>query len=108
MDIQIIKGIQGHLMDCTAALMNSSLGSHYFQSKESTRKAVEEAYRGQGIGKRLLGYFEELSARNKFFLVVADFNPDAKRFYENNGYCQVGEIPGLYRDGITEYLMMKK
>ena len=56
----------------------------------------------------ILGYFEELSARNKFFLVVADFNPDAKRFYENNGYCQVGEIPGLYRDGITEYLMMKK
>ena len=149
MDIQIIKGTQGHLMDCTAALMNSSLGSHYFQSKESARKAVEEglnhgtlfvalandvctgfmyyiengafhsfpllhllavkeAYRGQGIGKRLLGYFEELSARNKFFLVVADFNPDAKRFYENNGYCQVGEIPGLYRDGITEYLMMKK
>jgi hypothetical protein len=29
-------------MDCTAALMNSSLGSHYFQSKESARKAVEE------------------------------------------------------------------
>ena len=149
MDIQIIKGTQEHLMDCKAALMKSSLGSHYFQSGESARKAIEEglnhgtlfvaladdvctgfmyyiengafhsfpllhllpvkeAYRGQGIGKRLLGYFEELSARNKFFLVVADFNPDAKRFYENNGYCQVGEIPGLYRDGITEYLMMKK
>jgi len=70
--------------------------------------AVKESYRGQGIGKHLLEYFEGISARNKFFLVVADFNPDAKRFYENNGYCQVGKIPGLYRDGITEYLMMKK
>ena len=39
---------------------------------------------------------------------VADFNPEAKRFYEKNGYRQVGEIPGLYREGITEYIMMKE
>ena len=44
---------------------------------------------------------------NMFFLVVADYNPDAKRFYERNGYQQVGEIPNLYRQGITEYLMVK-
>lgn len=45
---------------------------------------------------------------NKIFLVVADFNPEAKRFYEKVGYRQVGEMPGLYREGITEYLMMKE
>ena len=39
---------------------------------------------------------------------VADFNPEAKRFYEKNDYRQVGEIPGLYREGITEYIMMKE
>jgi len=44
---------------------------------------------------------------DKIFLVVADFNPEAKRFYENNGYHQVGEIPSLYRQGINEYIMMK-
>ena len=44
---------------------------------------------------------------DKFFLVVADYNPDAKRFYERNGYQQVGEIPNLYRSGVTEYMMAK-
>ncbi len=43
----------------------------------------------------------------KRFLVVADDNPDAKRFYDRNGYQQVGIIPNLYRPGITEYLMAK-
>jgi ribosomal protein S18 acetylase RimI-like enzyme len=42
------------------------------------------------------------------FLVVADFNPDAKRLYERLGYQQVGVLPGLYKEGVTEYLMMKE
>lgn len=71
--------------------------------------AVKEAFRGQGIGKKLLGFFEEtVTDSSKVFLVVADFNPDAKRLYERLGYQQVGEIPGLYKEGVTEYLMMKK
>ena len=59
--------------------------------------AVKEEYRNRGIGKALLN----------FFLVVADYNPAAKRFYERNGYQQVGEISNLYRPGVTEYLMVK-
>jgi len=50
----------------------------------------------------------KISDRDKLFLVVADFNPNAKGFYESMGYHQVGEIPGLYREGITEYIMMKE
>ena len=55
--------------------------------------AVKEEYRGKGIGKQLVEYFEKISDRGKFFLVVADFNPNAKRFYKSIGYRQVGEIP---------------
>lgn len=71
--------------------------------------AVKEAYRGMGIGEKLLRFFEEtvFTDHSKVFLVVADFNPEARRLYERLGYQQVGAIPGLYRDGITEYLMMK-
>ena len=71
--------------------------------------AVKEGYRNMGIGKALLDYSEKIAYEmaDKFFLVVADYNPDAKRFYERNGYRQVGEIPGLYRPGITEYMMAK-
>ena len=44
---------------------------------------------------------------NDLFLFVADYDPAAKRFYERNGYQQVGEIPNLYRPGVTEYMMAK-
>lgn len=72
--------------------------------------SVKEEYRGKGIGKKLMNYVEQLvfAYTEKFFLVVADFNLSAKHFYEKNGYLQVGEIPNLYRAGITEYLMMKE
>jgi ribosomal protein S18 acetylase RimI-like enzyme len=71
--------------------------------------AVKEKYRNKGIGKALLDYSENIAYEmaDKFFLVVADYNPDAKRFYERNGYQQVGEIPNLYRPGVTEYMMAK-
>lgn len=71
--------------------------------------SVKEAYRSKGIGKELIEFVEELAfvSADKIFLVVADFNPEAKRFYDKMGYHQVGEIPGLYREGIVEYLMMK-
>ena len=72
--------------------------------------AVKEAARGVGIGKALLSFFEQavFPGSSKVFLVVADFNPEAKRLYERLGYRQVGEIPGLYKEGVTEYLMMKE
>ena len=62
-----------------------------------------------GIGEKLLSFFEEtvFTDFSKVFLVVADFNPEARRLYERLGYEQVGAIPGLYKDGVTEYLMMK-
>lgn len=71
--------------------------------------AVRENRRNGGVGRALMDAFEEeaLRMRGKAFLVVADFNPDAKRFYERLGYVEVGAIPNLYRDGISEHLMMK-
>lgn len=71
--------------------------------------AVKEENRKCGIGKKLLKFFEDMCFQDytKLFLVVADFNPEAKRLYERIGYIQVGFIPNLYRTGITEHLMMK-
>lgn len=68
---------------------------------------VKSECRGQGIGSLLLDYFEKQSDSSKLFLVVADFNTRAKALYERKGYVQVGALPNLYREGITEYLMMK-
>lgn len=71
--------------------------------------AVKQESRNQGIGKKLLKFFEDSCFKDysKLFLVVADFNPDAKILYEKIGYIQVGTMPSLYREGITEHLMMK-
>ena len=72
--------------------------------------AVKDGHRGEGIGKELLAFFEQtvFADSARAFLVVADFNPDARRLYERLGWRQVGAIPGLYREGVTEYLMMKE
>jgi len=71
--------------------------------------AVKEEFRNLGIGRKLLQHFEEANFKkySKLFLVVADFNPEAKRLYQSSGYKEVGIIPNLYRSGISECLMMK-
>jgi ribosomal protein S18 acetylase RimI-like enzyme len=71
--------------------------------------AVKEEYRGKGIGKKILEFIEDMlfKTRDKIFLLVGDYNPRAKIFYEESGYKYLGTIPSLYRKGIDEYLMMK-
>ena len=71
--------------------------------------AVKEESRNNGVGRKLLQYFEDICFKDfsKVFLVVGDFNPDAKRLYEEIGYIEVGCLPSLYREGINEHLMMK-
>ena len=72
--------------------------------------AIKEEYRGKGVGKKLMEFIEDMlfKTRDKIFLLVGDYNPDAKIFYENLGYTYLGTIPSLYRKGIDEYLMMKE
>lgn len=71
--------------------------------------AVKKEERGRGIGKKLLKFFEDICFKDytKIFLVVADFNLGVKMLYERVGYVEVGNIPNLYRAGVTECLMMK-
>lgn len=72
--------------------------------------AVAEAARGKGVGTQLLAFFERaaFAEHSKAFLVVADFNPEARRLYERLGYRQVGSLPNLYKEGVTEHLMLKE
>ncbi|MBR5088916.1 MAG: GNAT family N-acetyltransferase [Ruminiclostridium sp.] len=72
--------------------------------------AVKEGYRSCGIGKQLMKYFEDNASDSfseKYFLTVDDFNPKAKKLYENLGYKCVGELPDFYKKGINCFLMMK-
>lgn len=71
--------------------------------------AVKSENRGHGIGEVLLRFVENeyFTKYSKLFLVVTDFNLNAKRLYQRIGYSEIGEIPNLYRKGISECLMMK-
>lgn len=68
---------------------------------------LKEEARGKGIGTKLLNFVEELYKDTKLFLVVGDFNNDARRLYESLGYSLIGDLKDLYEEGITESLMMK-
>ena len=71
----------------------------------------DDEYRNYGIGKQLIKFFEDNasdSSSAKYFLTVDDFNPGAKKLYENLGYKCVGELTDFYKNGINCYLMMKR
>jgi ribosomal protein S18 acetylase RimI-like enzyme len=71
--------------------------------------AIKRNLRGKGIGKRLLSFFEDRGFKkaSTLFLLVSDFNDKAKKFYQDLGYQEVGLIPDLVREGVTEHIMMK-
>ncbi|MDN5204969.1 N-acetyltransferase [Fulvivirgaceae bacterium BMA10] len=71
--------------------------------------AVRKEFRKMGFGEEMLSFYEKIGFKNanKLFLFVSDFNKQAKKLYTKTGYQKVGEIPDLYIDDITEYLMMK-
>jgi GNAT superfamily N-acetyltransferase len=71
--------------------------------------AVNEGWRGQGVGRALLHYVEEQAfARGpNLFLCCVDRNVDARRFYEREGSTLVGPLPDLIAPGITEVLFRK-
>lgn len=72
---------------------------------------VEAAQRGGGIGQQLLESAEDRvrqAAIHDMFLLCSDFNVAAQRFYQRQGYIQVGAIPDYVVPGITELIFHKR
>jgi ribosomal protein S18 acetylase RimI-like enzyme len=70
--------------------------------------AVKRGAEGRGIGARLLGSAERDAAGRTFFLLVSSFNEGARRFYERQGYREVGMLPSYVVAGIDEIMMCKR
>lgn len=77
--------------------------------------AVRSDCRHQGIGNRLMEFFEQDSLRGgknkmrtKAFLLVSDFNSNAQKFYLSRGYEEMGRLDSLFRKGVAEKLLMKQ
>ncbi|MFN8528833.1 MAG: GNAT family N-acetyltransferase [Anaerolineae bacterium] len=63
---------------------------------------------GRGLGAILLDHLETLVTSNELFLLASDFNSDAHRFYQRQGYQQIGAIPDFVLTGVTEMIFYKK
>ena len=65
---------------------------------------------GQNIGGQLLDALEAIlqdEGYHDLFLLVADFNDAAQRFYQKHGYRQIGAIPHLVLDDVAEFIFWK-
>lgn len=65
---------------------------------------------GAGIGAKLLHTVEQrtLEIAQDLFLLVSDFNLEAQRFYQRQGYTQIGAIPGYVLPDVTELIFRKR
>lgn len=72
--------------------------------------AVIEKHRSSGIGRRLIGFAENLyrSEARSIFMCVSSFNARARGLYESLGYRAVGELPGYIAAGHSEVLLEKR
>lgn len=71
--------------------------------------AVNPAFRNSGIGRAMLEHYKSsyTGKSRRIFICVSDFNPGAKKLYMESGYSVTGTLPGLYKEGITEYLLSR-
>ena len=71
--------------------------------------AIAPAARRQGLGHALLAHLEArvFSRTRNFYLCVSDFNVDARAFYRDAGFREVGVLDDLVVAGRAEVLMRK-
>jgi ribosomal protein S18 acetylase RimI-like enzyme len=64
----------------------------------------------RGVGAKLLDNVEQVAAAlsDSLFLLVSDFNTDAQRFYQRQGYQTVGRIPGYVLPDVDELIFWKR
>lgn len=67
--------------------------------------AVHPAYRGKGIGKRLMQHV--LNDEEVFFLEVRVSNETAKNIYEHFGFNVINVRKSYYADGEDAYVMRR-
>jgi ribosomal-protein-alanine N-acetyltransferase len=74
---------------------------------------VDPAYRGQGLGRHLLGRLLDIARWNgaeRLFLEVRPSNPLAKALYESVGFGEIGRRPRYYpaRNGREDAIVMAR
>ncbi|MDH4188138.1 MAG: GNAT family N-acetyltransferase [Nitrospira sp.] len=71
--------------------------------------AVADRERGKGLGHTLLTHIEPLVFErvSNLFVCVSDFNDRGRKFYEKQGYQEIGPLKNLLIQGSAEILLRK-
>ncbi len=71
---------------------------------------VDTSATSQGLGRRLLSVVEAALSQAgvaRLLLLCAEWNTQAQRFYEGNGFARVGLLPDWVIDGTNEVIYAK-
>ena len=70
---------------------------------------IDKAFRGNGLGKKLLKFCEEriLKYSPNVFICVSSFNKGAIRLYYDFGFKLIGELENFVKNGFSELLLRK-
>jgi ribosomal-protein-alanine N-acetyltransferase len=107
-----LRGREGHVVtvDSPARFAGIALVRPGFLAGDYLEVlAITSQERGRRLGAVLIEHVERVAfARAKnVFVCVSDFNTRARRFYERQGYAEVGKLPDLLVPGSAELLLRK-
>lgn len=90
-------------------IVGFALGWVAADEAELANIAVDDRWRREGVGSRLLTRFAREVARRgaaRIWLEVRESNAPARRFYEGHGFARVGRRHDYYEDPVEDALVM--
>jgi ribosomal-protein-alanine N-acetyltransferase len=112
---QCLKAFEGSTREIWAFEIDKEIAGFVILQMDGTFKGyiqtvcVDAAFRGRGIGKKLLQFCQEriLKVSPNLFICVSSFNLGAIRLYKEFGFTLVGELDNFVKEGFTEILLRK-
>ncbi len=94
--------------------VNSVIGFAWFTTRGGFARSgylrligVRADRRNGHAGAALLQAVES-AVGDDLFILVSDFNTDARRFYKRHGYEEVGQLPGYILPGVAEIILWRR
>jgi len=103
----VARDVDGRAVGCAALVDRAVAGDNYGELK---RMYVDDACRGQGVGRRLLEHvvmFAAMSGKQVLRLETGIHQPEAIRLYERAGFARI-EPFGDYRPDPLSLFMEKR
>lgn len=109
-ELDDLESVAFPIMVCEVDGIPIGVGRVHFNSETEAQirsMAVEEDWRGKGVGSIVLKELEKIAFRKGAKKMILHARENAVKFYENNGYKVVKESHTLFGE-IKHYLMEKE